>query len=407
MIQLVVLGGSGDAFLVCSLYRAFCDYHQQSDVEVVLHSRLAPVAQMFEVPYRTDDDLVLRAQNDHQFQADYDNDRLSHDRPFYAHPCFLRSRIRVDWLTTRWDASQADMYRLILGIPPSSSLLLPRVPNVQQVPNSVMLITESTSWPNTQPAFWTLLGGALRRAGWSVVFNDLAWSLEDLLTWCAGAEWVIGPQCGVMSILVSGRFACRKTLCTPNLDGNRRPEYLAPETYPYGYVTKFTNLDFEVEEFKVSDDDHAEVVEMVLNGVNGRRLAPHDPSPVLTVQAPLAPGDFLDRLAILEVKRQQFDRTRCAGIEREYQRCLEVKRQLPLPPQVEELYQDLVRLHDACFVTLGQLVPAVLEAGGEGDFLDHAAVIRANRRRVELKQAIDRLCHSPYTEVKDYYQDAE
>lgn len=401
--RLVVLGGSGDAFLVLSLLEAFQRRHGRPDVRVVLRQRLASVARLFGLPCEINDDLVASAEADTVFQAQYENSFLDPRVPYYVHPCFLRTLFRVDQLTVRPDASQADMYRMLLRLPFDEPLALPlaefRDP-IRTIPRSVVMITDSTSWPNIQPGFWPLLADRLARDGWQVHVNDKAESFDQLIDRCTRAQWVIGPQCGTMSIMVTGQFACRKTLATPNIDGNRQSQYLASETFPYGYVTKFSNLDFDVEEFKVSDGDHAELVELISRGQNALHLWPHDPSPVMSVVAPLAPGDFLDRLAVLTVKRRRFTERKKAAIEREYQRFSEIRRQLRLPAEVNILFDELFQLHMTCYDALAGVVPAALR----GEYLgEHVFVIQANRRRIEIKAAIDAICHAPYGEIKDYY----
>ncbi len=406
MNRLVVLGGSGDAYLVFALLAAYRRLHTRPDALVVVRARLAAVGDLFGLPYAIDDALVAQAEADHGLHGSYANE-FGGD-PYYVHPCFVRTPVRVDRLTTRWEASQADMYRMILRLPFDEPLALPAHRGPGEYPvnsRSVVIITDSTSWPNTQPDFWNRLANALIAERWQVHVNDRREDLGTLLDRCRRAAWVIGPQCGVMSIVTTGQFQCRKTLATPNIDSNRRPEYLAAETFPYGYVTKFSNHDFDCEEFKISDHDHAELIQRIVHGANGQCLWPHDPSPVMTVQAPLAPGDFFDRLAVLTVKRDRFDPRRRAAIEREYQRLVEIRRQLPTPPEVDELFRRLVKLHGECYDLLARIVPQAVGAG-ELSTIGHVAAIRANKTRVELKQAIDAACHSPYSEVKDYYDGA-
>jgi hypothetical protein len=396
--KVVVLGGTGDAYLVSALHAEF--QGAQGAAEIVTRSRLACVPEMFGAPHSADDGLVERAEQDFELQRFHDN-RLEND-VFYAHPCFVRTPFRVDHLTTKPDASQADMYRMILGLDPYAPLALPRLPEVDAEPGTVTMIEDSTSWPNTQPTFWPRLAGALREAGWEVRANDRSWSLRQLLVRCAASEWVIGPQCGVMSALVTGEFPCRKTLATPNIDGNRRPEYLARETFPYGYVTKFAGRDYDVEEFKIDDDgNHEELVRRIVLGANARRLWAHDPRPVTSVQVSLPPGDFLDRLAVLAVKRERLPEHLRAAQEREYLRYAEQYRQANLGREADELYQRLRALHDETFAALDRLVPETLADRGAPH--DYTAMVRQNRERVALKTEIDRICHAPYSEVKSYY----
>lgn len=404
MIRLVTIGGTGDAYMCCALLDAFRKEHKRDDVEIVLPAKYATIAAMFPVPYVIHDDIVKQAEGSVEMQRTYENVLLAPETTFYVHPCFLRSEIRVDKLTTKIDASQADMYRMILRVPLDAPLTIPtRLPAAAKQPFSVLLIPDAISWPNTQPAFWNTLANALRATGRHVLMNDPSWSMEKLFERCSGVDWVIGPQCGVMSILVTGRFPCRKTLASPELDGlNKKLWFLSDSTFPYAYVTKFSNADYDVEEFEVTDDNHAEIADAITKGANALRLRhPHDPRPVLTIQAPMAPGDFLDRLAVLTVKRNRFEGRRRAAVEREYRRFEAIRSITPMPPEVDGHFAQLVAIHERTFDLLESLVPTAL-AGGP---TQHDLAVRLNKDRIEVKGRIDAVCRAPYTEEKSYYGD--
>lgn len=403
MIKLVVLGGTGDVYLVCALVDAFRKHHGRTDVAVVTRPKFSAVCDLFPgVPALMDEALVYRGENDLDLQRSYDNRLDAPDGVFYTHPCFERSRVRVDHLTTKPDVSQADMYRMLLRVPPEAPLSKPRVPQPPVKPNTVFLIPDAVSWPNTQEQFWLMLTERLVRAGREVIVNDKRWPMGELFHRLAAAEWVIGPQCGVMSILCTGGFPCRKTLATPSVDDERAPGFLAPQTYPYAYVTKFANEDYDVEEFKITIQNRLEMVEAIATGANAQRLRPHMTGPVTTVQVLIAPGDALDRLAVLAVKRHRFGPVRRASIEREYQRMLEATRTLRLNSRLDGLYHRLIEHHEAAFDILERAVPAVM-LDDEMSVEDHVAMIKLNRKRVDLRREIDAATASPFTEVKSYY----
>lgn len=406
MIRLVALFGTGDVYLVCTLFEAFKQQH--GEAKLVVKSHDVSVVDLFGLPYVVDDELVLRAEQDHEFQRTYENS-LNGDI-FYVHPSFLCSGAHLEQLTARWTASQADMYRCLLGLRTDAPLARPtNLPAAQMEPNTVLVLPMAKSWPNDQNTFWLELFLQLSLGGRKASWVDPDWSLSELFLRCAASEWVIGPQCGVMSILAAAGFPCRKSICTPSIDGNDHPGHLgwAIDTYPYAYVTKFTGNDYDVEEYKITDDNHAEVVGSILGGVNALRLRPVSPLPVLSVEAPLSPGDFLDRLAVLTVKRARFPFEKRALIEREYQRYGEIYRQMELPGKIQASMHrklvELIDLHDETFNLLENLVPIVFaDCTVHGDH--HVKVIRLNRLRIELKQQIDALCNAPYTEVKSYYE---
>jgi hypothetical protein len=334
-------------------------------------------------------DEIRDVERDGTLHREYEN-TLGPGRVFYAHPCFTRSGVRIDELTTLPHAiSQADMYRALLGLPLDAPLALPRLPTPEPRPNTAVLLTEAVSWPNDQPAFWTALAGALRVGGWSVEIPGSSPSLESLLLLAASAEMVVGPQCGVMSILVAAEFPCRKVLATPSIDegsGFLVGRTLLKKTYPYAYVTKFTGQDYDVEEYRVRAETHGEIIASILVAPR----TPRDPRPVTTVEMPLTPGDFLDRLAVLTVKVRR-------GLllaSREANRYAEA-----LPEEWLRLLASLVDLHETTFDRLATDVPDALENKWRDD---HVAVT-LNRQRVELKRAIDDELRAPYREVKDYY----
>lgn len=402
MIRLVSVGGSGDAYMVCALFAAFKEAHKRDDVVVVSKEKYSAISNLFGVPFIADDETVREAEQNHEMQRTYANVLTGDDITFYAHPCFLRSDIRVDKLTTKPDASQADMYRMIMQIPLDAPLTVPtRIPEMARQDNAVLVIPDAVSWPNDQPEFWVKLGTALRKSGRAVMFNSPQWSLGDLLNAAAGVGWVIGPQCGVMSILVTGRFPCRKTLASPRLnEQNKMLSFLSPTTFPYAYVTKFSNADYDVEEYEIDVNNHDEIVDAIIHGQNALRLCePHDPRPVTTIHAPLSPGDFLDRLAVLSVKRRRFSGARRAMVEREYRRFTYLRAITPLPPEADEHYAQLVAIHDETFTLLETLVPAALAGAAN----DHDKAVRLNRDRVQVKARIDAVCRAPYTDPKSYY----
>lgn len=407
MINLVVLGGTGDVYMLSALLDLFKKTHAR-DAQLVVRQRYACVADMFPgANYVVGDAEIDAAERDPAMQRDYDN-VIADGRNFYAHPSFFRTNVRIDNLTTKQDVSQADMYKVLLRLPWGAPLALPRVPGGPTQPGKVVVVPDARSWPNLHHEFWAKLCARLPTDGWNVQNNNSSgWSLAQLLQNCAEAEWVIGPQCGVMSILVTGRFPCRKTLASSNIDNAPAIYPFSTHTFPYAYVTKFSNQDYDVEEFKIVGGREDELVELIANGQNALRLWPHDPAPVVSVNVPLTPGDFLDRYAVLTVKREKFAPAKRAAIEREYQRHHElyVRLQPQLTPEVNDLVSALADLHRANFDLLETVVPDAAAGGMTPEA--HVEAVRNNKARMELKWAIDKACHAPYTEPKSYYDTAE
>lgn len=389
--QLVCLGGTGDAYLVAALAGA---YQQRWDRDPVLivKARQDAIPAMFGLRYVVEDELVQHAEQNRDLQRDYDN-RPDGDL-FYAHPCFRGGRLD-DLTVCPGHASQADMYRSMLGLPLDAPLARPVIPVREQVERTAVFVPDAVSWPNNHPEFWQYrLTDTLVDAGWEVRWNDPGWSLGDLLSECAAAALVAGPQCGLMSILCAAEFPCRKAIVTPAIDdgpGFTVGKQTLRNTYPYAYVTRFSGNDYQVAELSVSlPRDYAEVCASVLRYA----ALPHDPRPVTTVMVPLTPGDLIDRLAVLSVKMDRFDEGRRALIEREYLRYRDLYYGADLGIDADELYARLREVHAASFDAIEAAVSSAL---------DTDEVVRANRDRVGLRNQIDALCRAPYAEVKSYY----
>jgi len=408
MQTIVVLGGLGDVYLVASLYESFCRQHRTDNVELVIKSGHVGLVDLFKgVRYRVDDIATFGTEANQAFQRSYEN-IIGNGQPFYAHPCMVRNRIKLDHLPTQHDVTHADMFRMVLGLDPQAPLSLPRLPNAPPFEPNTVMIVEATTWPNTQPSFYPRLVAALYAAGRKVWVNDKKLGLHDLLAKACATEWVIGPQCGLMSVFVTGQWPCRKTLATPDIDGGRAPAYWAKDTFPYASVAKFAGFDFDVEEYKITDLNHDELIGLILDGANARRLRLHDPSPICSVKMPLTPGDFLDRFAVLIVKRMRFGPEKRALIEREYQRHAEAGRFLLRQPGLSKLLSSLVDIHAETFDVLEDMVPKA--TGGRHNEIasdQHVKAMRLNKLRMGLKGEIDAACHSGSNEVKSYYVDKD
>lgn len=398
-LRLVALFGTGDTYLVCALAGAVA-HHARRPVTVVVKPGHAAIPRLFGIDFIVDDGLVRQGERDPSLQAGFENDRRRPDATtVFVHPSFVRSGVRIDHLTVKPEVSQADMYRALLHLPVDAPLARPPAPSAEPGRDSVLLIPEARSWPNTQPHFWLELGARLHDMGRAVTLNKPEWRLEELLARCAESEWVIGPQCGVLSILCAARFPCRKTFATPSVDGGRYPGLPVAATFPYAYVTKFAGEDYDVEEFKITDGNHAALVEMIAGGANARRLRPLSLAPVRSVMAPLSPGDACDRLAVLQVKHERFPPELVAGVLREFGRYCHLVPGLPVP---QEIYDQLLQLHRDGFDLHERFVRGAL-ADQPGLEAEHAEAVKLNRRRVELRQVIDALCGAATTEVKSYY----
>lgn len=391
MIRLACIGGTGDVYLVCALAPEVAARSHGAPVTVAVPAKYAAIPQMFDQRFEIADEEIRTAEGDEHLKREYDN-YIAPGRTFYAHPCFTRNQ-RLDELTVLpRSPSQADMYRALLGLPADAPLALPRLPVATPIRGDAILLTDAVSWPNTKPRFWHALERDMRAAGWNVRVNSPSWPLVELLARCAFAELVVGPQCGVMSILVAGRFLCRIVMATPAIDAG--PWFTVGkrtlhDTLPYAYVTKFDGQDYDVEEHFLTDTNHGAVIRSILAAPR----APRDPRPVESITMPLTPGDFLDRLAVLTVKMDRFPPERRALVEREYRRYA-----LAAPPGFVDSveFRRLLDVHYTAFDFLERTAP-------DPD-TDHGVAFRLNRTRTIIKNEVDVARRAPYTEVKSYYR---
>lgn len=249
MIRIVALYGTGDCYLVCALARAFEREHKIEPVVVAKASHGA-IPEMFGVRWQLDEDLVRHGEgNLQQCWAHYEN-RIVDGATFFAHPHFVRSGARLDQLTLKWRASQADMYRAILHLSPWAPLDKPTPPQVERC-GGALVITEARSWPNLPPEFWSALVGQLRARGIAVAVNDRSRPLSDLLQDCAAADWIVGPQCGTMAMACEMGLPARKILVARDLADC---PYLfgLTESMPYGHCSTFAGTDHpDVDHFVV------------------------------------------------------------------------------------------------------------------------------------------------------------
>lgn len=393
MIRLVSLFGTGDTYLVCALARAF-EKHHGITTKVICKSSHRYIPELFGLgsAFEVADALVADAESNSTRQRFHANE-IADGSTYFVHPSFVRSNIRVDQFTfTCRPISQADMYKALLHLPLDTPLDRPSFKLAEQPPGKrVFLIREVRSWPNSQPVFWDKLHSTLTEHEYKVLPNQPEWDLKDLLSACAISDWVIGPQCGVMSILCHARFPCRKSFCTPQ----QVPGIPITATMPYAGVRTFAGEDYDVDEHVVSDNNYSAIIHRLLAGAEKRNQ-----NPVVTVDTPLSLGDFMDRLAVLLAKYSKFDTVGRTKLQRELDRLCVIYTGIG-SPLVDDL-NELVGIHQRTFDAAAEYVPAAF-AGRNNEEM-HRLAILLNRQRVEIRQGIDVKMGAAYTEIKDYYK---
>jgi len=389
MIRLVALHGTGDAYLVCALTRAFERYRRREAL-VVVKPEHAAVPEMFGLPYEVDEEV--RRYEDPNRAAMTEN--LINGARYFVHPSFTSPGVRIDQLTAKPNVTQADMYRALMHLPPDAPLETPRL-DFEEPSGEVIVIPEARSWPNCQPGFWPELSSALTVAGHKVTVNDATWSLCELLQRCGRARAVVGPQCGVTAVLCAARFPCRKVLVTPNLPGAwwHLP---AGSPFPYAYTRLFIGETYDADEYELTDHNHLETIGAVVIALGHQRAA-HDPAPVALVEAPMSPGDFVDRLAILGVKSENH------LSHRDYLRYRRIYDRLGFDAVVGDLYRELVAVHQETYDLFEEMVPAAL-GRDELSLSSHVAAMKLNQSRTQLRNEVDRRLRGASTERKSYYR---
>jgi hypothetical protein len=125
----------------------------------------------------------------------------------------------------------------------------------------------------------------------------------------------------------------------------------------------------------------------------------------MTIDIPVGAGELVDKITILEIKRERLhDPEQLANVRYALDR-LEATRGTALPrrPELEPLEIELKEVN----ARLWQIEDEIRDCERNGDFGTAFValarqVYRQNDRRAELKKAIDRLYVSAMTEEKSY-----
>jgi hypothetical protein len=314
------------------------------------------------------------------------------DTPINCHPASFSGDIsRFAYLDRA--PSHADLWRAMLDLPLDEPMVRGQFSHTANnvSPEKVFVIKEARSWPNNHPEFWPALIDALEQSGRLVGVNKPEDSLDTVFTNCSYANWVIGPQCGVMAILCHALFPCRKTICTPDVDGTG---WIVPKTYPYGYVTKFAGEDYDVDEVKITEDVEG-AVKRVIDGDGGSGSLIRD------IPVRINYGEFCDRLSILQVKA--MNKPTRGAVAREYYKLFE-----KIAPMLDSSFKTtdaFAKLWDVNVKAWDVNERLVTDVFSRGNVLssDFVAVSKLQKKRTELKNQINELFGSQQ-EVKSYYK---
>lgn len=397
MIHLVTQHGTGDTYMTLAFATAVGRCRGTTRVVVHIRPEHAAIAAMFP-DVQSQDDAAWASQK-----------VISDIAFFHCHPTNRSGGLDISrFALLDRPTTHADLWRAMLDLPLEEPMTRGQVVfghkllsgNHVSIANRVVLITQARSWPNHHPQFWEDLRLRLMGEGWDVRMNNDHWLLADLFQECADAEWVIGPQCGVMAILCHAQFPCRKTIATPAVEGTN---WIVPRTFPYAYVTKFAGEDYgDVEEVLIPSESRL-AVDNIMAGVHAHRV-PVTNRQVFAVEVPMTPGDLMDRLSVLMLKTDRLPPLQAATFRKESMKFWMIASAAGILKNVKALdaFTDLHLVNGAAWDHNNKAVPDAL-AHREMQ-ASHAEAIRMNRERVRLKNQISDICGSPSQEIKSYYE---
>ena len=429
---LVSTFGVGDTYLIAALCAAFRERYCRSGERLILvvpegHHDLAG---MFSESL---DGLAKISSGEAR--------RLNHTAPrgqtltpgvaFMPHPQFVG--VRSDYPSDPRDPasppahgrmSDAAMFAMIMGLRPDAPLTTPRVPTAERAlaeqvadqlgvvcDRTVVLVDHANSWPAPPDDLWTALTEELSTAGWRVLRNDPSrMPMRCLLPLLEICGWVVGANCGLMQTLVLSRARLRKTVLTSSrwlgATDSHGAGVVIPGTCAYGF-RKADGRQYDIDEFRV-DDDPASRRQLAVAIASGRMSTGPvpDPSPLSVVEAPVSPGEVLDRLTILQIKRDRLP-AKAPGLYRDIAPLCEIRDGLVRAhPEIVALESELRRLNEVSWDGNEILIETFADDryGGEswtiGQDTERAErtlrafgrAHRGNQRRVRVKNEINRIC---------------
>jgi hypothetical protein len=123
------------------------------------------------------------------------------------------------------------------------------------------------------------------------------------------------------------------------------------------------------------------------------------------IHIPSAPGELLDKLTILELKKEFVkDPAKLANITYELESLLHTKEaHIPQTPQIDALYNDLKKTNHKLWIIEDDIRDCERKKQFDQTFIDLArAVYITNDRRCEIKREINDFLGSRIIEEKSY-----
>ena len=393
---LASLYGLGDTYLIAALGTAFRQKYCRNGERLFLLVKEShrELAEMF-------GDVIVHAISDAGIHTLPLSSQLNRGQIFCPH--INHAPTKDDWHKypdgSTFHMTDKAMIALILGLSPEVPLTLPTISDSAKTEGmeiarrlgvnsgrTAILFPRANSWPLlAQPSFWNKLVSALTRRDWHVVFNnENTMPLRCIIPLCETAGWVIGANSGIMQTFVIGQAYCRKTILSP----------------AHMFYRKVDGHWYDIEEHVVDSDADDMVVHEIVNGA--RDVVP-SAYPLSLTEPMISPGEVVDRLTILCVKRNKMPNKK--------------NKLLRDIAMLEELCSHLVRMHPEVLEKRHALYVANIgawdaneilismrgnETNGDAGFKAWLTTYRFNQDRVRLKNELNVICGSRICEEKSY-----
>jgi hypothetical protein len=122
------------------------------------------------------------------------------------------------------------------------------------------------------------------------------------------------------------------------------------------------------------------------------------------VQIPISIGELLDKLSILQIKKNEIsDESKLKIIEKEFILLKEISIKYLLDSNIENLYNDLISVNSKLWKIEDELRKLEIESKFDENFIKLARLVYyTNDERYELKNRINTELSSEINEIKDY-----
>ena len=128
-------------------------------------------------------------------------------------------------------------------------------------------------------------------------------------------------------------------------------------------------------------------------------------SETTTIMVPISPGELVDKITILEIKKERLESTeKIANVLVEYGLYKQVRKSaLPPSPEIDDLARQLKAVNERLWDVEDDVRNHEQMQKFDDRFIELArSVYLLNDRRAKFKRQINDLCGSSFTEEKSY-----